>query len=118
MDILKIILVILHFVGIASLLGSFLVQVKEIGQGKGKVLAGMFHGALTMLVTGLLLVVIAEFTPDVVVNHMKIGIKLAVLIAVFVLVLVYRKKPNPPAWALWAIGGLTLANIVVAVAVH
>lgn len=115
MDILRIILVILHFIGIASLLGSFLVQVKEIGQGRGKVLAGMFHGALTMLVTGLLLVVIAEFG-DGQVNHMKIGIKLVVLIAVLVLVLVYRKKEHVPSWALWAIGGLTTLNIVLAVA--
>lgn len=114
MDILRIILVILHFIGIASLLGSFLVQVKEIGQGRGKVLAGMFHGALTMLVTGLLLVVIAEFG-DGQVNHLKIGIKLVVLIAVLVLVLVYRKKEHVPSWALWAIGGLTTLNIVLAV---
>ena len=117
MDILHTILVILHFIGLASLLGSFLVQVKEIGQGKGQVLTGMLHGSLTMLVTGLLLVLIAEFG-DGDVNHMKIGIKLAVVIAVTVLVFVFRKKNPAPSWALWAIGGLSLLNLIVAVAVH
>lgn len=116
MDIVKIIFLILHFIGIASLLGSFIVQVKEIAKGRGKVLAGMFHGALTMLVSGIVLVLVSEFG-DGAVNHMKIGIKLVVLVAVLVLVLIYRKRENPPAWALWAIGGLTAANIVIAVAV-
>lgn len=115
MDILKIILVILHFIGIAALLGSFLVEVKEIAAGKGKVLVGMLHGSLTMLVTGLLLVVLAEMGPGDV-NHMKIGIKLAAIIAIVVLVFVFRKKDPAPSWALWAIGGLTLLNIVIAVA--
>jgi hypothetical protein len=31
---------------------------------------------------------------------------------------VYRKKAPAPSWALWTIGGLTFANIIVAVAWH
>ncbi|MGO2111343.1 MAG: hypothetical protein ACTH31_06995 [Pseudoclavibacter sp.] len=115
MEILTIIFLILHIIGIASLLGSFIVQVKDITKGKGKVLAGMFHGALTMLVSGLVLVGAAEMgSGDV--NHIKIGVKLLVLIAVLVLVLVYRKKESVPSWALWAIGGMTTLNVVLAVA--
>ena len=114
MDILHSILVILHFVGLASLLGGFLVQTKAIARGKGVVHAAMIHGALTQLVTGLLLVGLAEMG-DGSVNHMKIGIKLAVLIVITVLVFVYRKKSPAPSWVLWAVGLLTLANIVVAV---
>lgn len=114
MDILHSILVILHFVGLASLLGGFLVQTKAIARGKGVIHAAMIHGALTQLVTGLLLVGLAEMG-DGSVNHMKIGIKLAVLIVITVLVFVYRKKSPVPSWVLWAVGLLTLANIVVAV---
>lgn len=116
MDILKIILLVLHFIGIAALLGTFLAQVKPIVRGEGKMLPGMLHGALTMLVTGLLLVTINEFNPDIDVNHMKVGIKLAILIIVMVLVLVFRKKDPVPSWVMWLIGGLTTANIVIAVA--
>lgn len=108
-------LVILHFIGLASLLGGFLVQTKAIAKGKGVIHAAMVHGALTQLVTGVALVGIAEAVLDADVNHMKIGIKLAVLIVITVLVFVYRKKSPVPSWVLWAVGLLTLANIVVAV---
>ncbi|HRP99792.1 MAG TPA: hypothetical protein PK781_04940, partial [Terrimesophilobacter sp.] len=103
MEFLYMLFIILHFVGLASLLGGFLVQMKPIAKGKGVVNAAMVHGALTQLVTGLLLVGIAEMG-DGTVNHMKIGIKLAVLIVITVLVFVYRKKTAVPSWVLWAIG--------------
>lgn len=115
MELLKVVLVILHFVGLASLLGSFIVQVKEIGRGRGQVLTGMFHGALTMLVTGLGLYGVDMALADHPLNHMKLGIKFLVLILITVLVLVYRKKEVAPSWVLWAIGGLTFLNVVLAV---
>lgn len=116
MDFLYQLLVILHFVGLASLLGGFLVQMKPIAKGKGVVNAAMVHGVLTQLVTGLLMVGLAEMGEGGV-NHMKIGIKLAILVVITVLVFVYRKKTSVPAWVLWAIGALTLTNIVIAVVV-
>jgi hypothetical protein len=33
-------------------------------------------------------------------------------------VFVYRKKEPAPSWALWTVGGLTFANIAIAVAWH
>lgn len=113
MEIAKIVLLVLHFIGIASLLGSFLVQIKDIRRGEGRILAGMFHGALTMLVTGLALVALAEIGVGPV-NHAKIAVKLLVLVGI--LALVFRKRERTPAWVLWAIGGLSVANIVLAVA--
>ena len=115
MDILIGILVILHFIGLASLLGGFLVQVKDTIAGKGTVVAAMFHGALTQLVTGLLLVGLVQMAEPGEIDNAKIGVKLVVLIVITVLVIMYRKKPVAPSWALWAIGGLTVANIAVAV---
>lgn len=116
MDILRIILVILHFVGLASLLGGFLVQVRAIGQGKGTVVRAMIDGALTQLVTGLLLVATIEMGDLYDLNNWKIAVKLLIAVIITVLVFVYRKKDPAPSWALWAIGGLTLANVIVAVA--
>lgn len=115
MDILLGILVILHFIGLASLLGGFLVQIKAIAAGKGQVVAAMFHGALTQLVTGILLVGVLEMTDPADVNNAKIALKLVVLIVITVLVIRFRKKPVAPSWVLWAIGGLTVANVAVAV---
>lgn len=116
MDILRIILLILHFVGLASLLGGFLVQVKAIGAGKGTVLPAMLHGALTQLVTGLLLVATIEVGDLAELDNVKIAVKAVIAVVITVLVFVYRKKVPAPNWALWSIGALTVANIVVAVA--
>ena len=74
----------------------------------------MVHGIITQLVTGVLLVGIAE-SDDAPVDHAKIGVKLTVAVIVAVLVFANRKREvlATGAWAL--IGGLTIANIVVAV---
>lgn len=107
-------LLVLHFIGLASLVGGVMVQLKSIGSG-AKINPAMMHGALTQLVTGLLLVLMAELGGGTV-DHMKIGIKLLVVIIITVLVFVFRKRKPAPSWALWAIGALTLANVVIAVA--
>ena len=78
--------------------------------------AAMVHGALTQLVTGLLLVGLAEMG-DGQVNHLKVGIKLAVLVVIAVLVFTNRRKEALPDGQFWAILGLTLANTAVAVLV-
>lgn len=116
MDILKSILLILHFVGLASLLGGVMVQLKPLAKGSGVVNAAMLHGALTQLITGVLLVAISEMGEGAV-NHMKIGIKLLVLIVIMVLVFVYRRKESVASWVVWVIGALTVTNIAIAVLV-
>ncbi|MEO7350062.1 MAG: hypothetical protein ABIW32_09440 [Terrimesophilobacter sp.] len=108
------IVLILHFIGLAALLGGVLVQVKDNIAGKGRIVTGMFHGALLQLVTGLLLVGFIEMS-DGTVNYPKIITKLVVVIIITVLVLMYRKKATVASWVIWAIGALTVANIVIAV---
>lgn len=117
MQILVNILVILHFVGLAFLLGSWLVQIKDIATGKGRVVRGMLDGALTQIVTGVALVGIysAGLIEDESVNNAKVGVKLAVVIVIYVLALIFRKRAVAPSWAMWAIGLLTLGNVIVAV---
>lgn len=113
MEFLLHLVLLLHLVGFAALFGGAFVQLK----GPQRVVnQAMFHGALTMLVSGLLLVAIRELGHvEDPLNHMKIGIKLLVMIAVTVLVLINRKKENLPSGTFFAIAGLTLANAAIAV---
>lgn len=106
-------LVVLHFIGLAALLGGFLVQ---LSTSPKVVNNAMFHGVLTQLVTGLLLVGLAEtLVEDEEVNHMKVGLKLLILLVITGLVWANRKKDSVPTGVWAAIGGLTIANIVIAV---
>jgi len=107
-------LVVLHFIGLASLLGGFLVQMKSADKG---VNPAMLHGALTQLVTGVLLVGIASagLVPGEEVDHAKIAVKLVIVLIITALAIVGRKR-TPPQVGLWgAIGALTLVNVVIAV---
>jgi hypothetical protein len=117
MDILIGIVLILHFVGLAALLGGVLVQVKDTIAGKGRILAAMIHGALTQLVTGVALVGLLQASGGDV-NNTKIAVKLAVVIVITILVFVFRKKQPLASWVVWLVGALTLANIAIAVLWH
>jgi hypothetical protein len=104
-------LLVLHFVGLAALFGGFFVQMTA----RDKVInPAMFHGVLTQLVTGLLLVGVNEGL-DNEVNNTKVGVKLLITVLIAVIVVTQRKK-NPVKVGVWAaVGGLTLLNIVLAV---
>lgn len=106
-------IVILHFIGLASLLGGFLVQMSSSEKG---VNPAMLHGALTQLVTGLLMVGLIESgSVDEEANMTKISVKLGIVLVITVLAFIGRRK-QPPQVALWGIiGALTLANVVIAV---
>jgi hypothetical protein len=111
MDILREIVLVVHFVGLAALFGGFFVQLTA----REKVINNaMLHGALTQLVTGILLVGIREMD-DLPVDHAKVGVKLLITAIVTAIVVTQRKK-NPTTVAVWAaVGGLTLLNIIIAV---
>ncbi len=112
-------LVVLHFIGLASLLGGFLTQMKAMGKGLATIVPAMVHGAWTMLITGLLLVGVREWMDamgwDEELNHMKIGVKTLVVIVVLILVLLNKKKQSVSAKTFGAIGLLTILNVVLAV---
>ncbi|KAF2778074.1 MULTISPECIES: hypothetical protein [Streptomyces] len=114
MDVLIHIFVGLHIIGIAALLGGFLTQMKAMGQGAARFTPAMLHGALTMLVTGAVLIGLNQ-AQDYSVDNVKMGVKLAVLIVILGLVYVKRdeEKVDKPLFGL--VGGLTLVNIFIAV---
>ncbi|MBK8461134.1 MAG: hypothetical protein WAS07_15610 [Micropruina sp.] len=112
MEFVEHLIVLLHFFGFASLLGGALVQVRSANPVVNN---AMRDGAWTQLVTGLVLVVLAELFDDDPVNHAKVGIKLLVLIGILALVLINRKKEHITRGTLFTVLGLTAANAAVAV---
>lgn len=113
MDLLYTFLVFLHIVGAAALVGGWLATFRQ-----PTVLQWQHIGAWVQLVTGLGLVGVAEMG-DGTVNHMKIGIKLVILIGVLVAAVIGRRKAarNEPVskGLAHAVGGLSLINIAIAV---
>lgn len=114
MSVVRDLFLVLHFVGLASLLGGFLVQMSAAVK---HVNPAMWHGALTQLVTGLALVGLVQADDDEV-NNTKIGVKLLVLIAIFGVLWWQRGKDVMAKVAYFSVGGLTLVNIVIAVFWH
>ena len=115
MEFLFKILVVLHFVGLASLLGGFLVQMSTKPRGINN---AMLHGVLTQVVTGIAMVgiVSAGLLADEDIDNSKIGVKLLISLFVLGAVLLGRRKPaegQQPYWA--AAGALTLVNVIIAV---
>lgn len=113
MDVLINVFVALHIIGIASLLGGFLTQMKAMGEGAARFSPAMLHGALTMLVTGVALVGLNQ-ADDQTVNNLKIGIKMAVLVVILALVYVKRDEERVEKPVFAAVGGLTVVNIFIA----
>ncbi|PFG33900.1 hypothetical protein [Sanguibacter antarcticus] len=114
MEILYDLLLVLHLVGWAIVLGGWFATLKDPG-----VYRGTLHGVLTALVTGILMVGIASASDEVHdPNTTKVAIKLLVALAVTALAVVARRKGTDVAPGVkHAIGGLTLVNIVIAVLV-
>ena len=109
-------IVVLHFLGLASLIGGFLVQMSTKPRGINN---AMFHGALTQLVTGLILVGMREskiLEDEDPLNMTKISIKLGIALIVFVVTLLGRRKPEGEQQTYLAVaGGLAIINVIVAV---
>lgn len=117
MDFLYTFLVFLHIVGAAALLGGWLATFKAPTVGYWQ-----HVGAWVQLITGLLLVGLAEMTAGddgAGINHLKIGIKLVVLIAILITAVFGRRKvtrgESVSTGVAHSVGGLTLVNIAIAV---
>jgi len=117
--IVKMFLVVLHLVGMAALLGGFLVQIKALRAKTAEILPAMVHGAWTSFITGLLLVGVREWElamgGGVDLDHAKIAIKTVVVLIVLTLVMINRKKKPVSGSVLGSIGALTFLNVVLAV---
>jgi hypothetical protein len=114
MTLVRDIALILHFIGMAVLLGALVAA-------RGRVLAGALHGAWLALLAGLVLVGVRyplnESDPDrwSAVDNGKISVKLLILLAILILGYLNRKKSSV-SMAIWGtMVLLTISNIVIAV---
>ncbi|MCK9792487.1 hypothetical protein M1843_01840 [Isoptericola sp. 4D.3] len=121
MEFLYNVFVALHFVGWAIVLGGYIASIKSPGLYRG-----VFHGAATALVAGVLMVGTAEMADlwaDGGPSMAKIGVKLGIALVIAVLAFLAKRqgaKGDNGTGAVapglkHSIGALTLVNILVAV---
>ncbi len=111
METLRLVLLFLHILGFAALIGGLLAQA---GTGEKRVNSAMRDGAGTAFLTGVALVGVlaaGDQEPD----NSKVAAKMAVALVVLVLVMANLRKPSIPQ-GLW-VGLLALSVLNVALAV-
>lgn len=111
METLRLVLLFVHILGFAALLGGLLGQVRD---QEHRVNSLMRDGAGTAFLAGLALVGVLE-AGDTSPDHAKIGVKFAIGLVVLVLVMANLRKPTIPKGLFFGILGLTVLNIAIAV---
>lgn len=111
MEILRLVLLFVHILGFAALIGGLLAQ---LGAAEKKVLGVMRDGIGTAFVAGLFLVGVAE-AGDGPVDHVKLGVKFAIGLVILVLVMANLRKPRIPDGLYWGLLALSVANVAVAI---
>jgi hypothetical protein len=120
METLRLLILVLHILGLAVIIGPFLFQVSRKA---GFDTTLMQIGAVTQLVTGVALVGVLE-ADDRDVDHAKIGVKLVVGVLVLAGVLVAARKqkaaaaggpPKAPLPWFHTAGALAIVNVLIAV---
>jgi hypothetical protein len=104
-----------HILSILGILGLLLSQVQRSPR---KLNPGVIHASLTALIAGIVMTSIwKQVNPDEAINHAKFGVKAVVLSVI--LTLAYRnvKKDVLQTWVWAAMLGLTVLNIIIAVAI-
>lgn len=115
MDFVFGLIVVVHLIGMAAIIGSWMSTIRA-----PRVLPGMVHGALTQLVTGVLMVALVESgavgDEDEELNMTKILVKLVIALVVAALAWVNRRRADEVSPGVFhAIGGLALVNVLIAV---
>lgn len=111
METLRLVLLFLHILGFAALIGGLAVQ---LGAGEKVVNGAMRDGAGTAFLAGLLLVGVLE-AGDGDVNHVKLGLKAVVGLVVLGLVMANLRKPRIPDGLFYGLLALTVLNVALAV---
>ena len=117
MSILFNILVFLHIVGAAMIVGYWIATLKE-----PTVHPRQRDGAFLQLLTGIAMMGVIPLLPDADPNYFKLGVKFAIGVAVAVLAVIGTrkvKKGEPVSTGLaHGVGGLALVNIAIATLWH
>lgn len=113
MEFVRLLLVFLHLLGMGMLVAMIMLQARA---GKdAPVNKGWLHGAALQLLTGIALVGIDPLVDSVEYDHVKIGVKLLVVVAIAAVVAINVNKPKAPSWLLPTAASLDVLNIGVAV---
>ena len=109
------VLLVIHLLGMATLIAAFFVQ-----RQSGEKLSGLWlWGALIQAVTGLAMVGLidgAHINGGLsTAGHIKIGVKLVVLVVIGLLVVIGRNRPGQVKPLATTMGGLTVLNLALAV---
>jgi uncharacterized membrane protein SirB2 len=112
---LRDLLLFLHLLGMATLVGAFLLQLR-IPAG-APLTAGWLHGLGLQLVTGLALMLLAPLTHQDY-DQVKLGFKILVLVIIGVLAIMFTIRKTAPRWLTFTLGGLVVLNVGIAVFWH
>ena len=116
MDIAIKLVLILHFIGLAGIIGGWVATVKAPQVNKA-----ILHGSIIQVVTGILLVGLREMQDGGEIDHMKIGIKLVIALVIMVVAIVGTKKeakvPGSSGTLAMTAGILAIVNVAIAVLV-
>jgi hypothetical protein len=110
-DFLRDLLLFLHLIGMAAVVGGGLVQ---IASPPRRITPMILHGGLTQVVTGVLLVGVLE-ADDADVDHAKIGVKLVVALVIVALAWIYRAREQLSNLLFFGIFALAIGNVGIAV---
>lgn len=111
METLELVVLFVHLLGMAAVVGGYFSGIAAPTKRLG---AGITHGSLLQLVSGMALLGIAEMGTDPV-NHAKFGVKIAVVAVILVLAWPRRRAAEVPSSIYHAIGLLALTNVAIAV---
>jgi hypothetical protein len=125
MDIVRDITIIVHFLGLAMIIGPFLIQMRA---HTGFAFSWVLTGGIVQLVTGIALTGLAEMrladNPELALDHTKIAVKLVLSLVIFVVALIAFQKQKKIASGesqrrllpfLHTAGALATANVFIAV---
>lgn len=111
METLAGILLVIHLLSWAVVIGGALVSLRE-----PKLPKGVTHAALSALVAGVLLVGVYEMGDIADINHIKVGVKLVIALVIAALAIYgARNQDKVTRGYLGALAGLTAVNVGIAV---
>ena len=112
MEALRLILLFVHLVGFALLLGGAIAQYLT---GKFRINPAVLWGSVIQLLSGLALAAPLRGGGDAEPSPIKLGVKLLLAVLIFIMVFIPRKRENVNKGHFIGIIALTLANAAVAV---
>lgn len=111
MEIVRLVLLVVHLLGFAAVVGGLLAQVRE---PEKRITPVVRDGAGTAFVAGLLLVGVLE-AGDGSVDHVKIAVKFGIGLVLLVLVMANTRKPRIPDGLFVGLLALGVLEVLVAV---